>query len=81
LARHNKPEAKKASDEDAEGLESEVLIAEGAKVMLTRNLWTSKGLVNGSQGIVKKVWFRPRSNPQTHLPDVVFVKFEGYTGV
>jgi len=42
-AKHNHPEAKKASDEDAEGLEKEVLLAEGAKVMLTRNLWTSKG--------------------------------------
>ncbi len=42
-AKHNHPEAKKASGEDAEGLEKEVLLAEGAKVMLTRNLWTSKG--------------------------------------
>ena len=81
MAKHNKPEAKKASDEDAEGLESDVLIAEGAKVMLTRNIWTSKGLVNGAQGVVKKVWFRPGSNPRIHLPDVVFVKFDGYTGV
>ena len=42
-AKHNHPEAKKASDEDAEGLEKEIFLAEGAKVMLTRNLWTSKG--------------------------------------
>jgi len=42
-AKHNCTEAKKASEEDAEGLEKEVLLAEGAKVMLTRNLWTSKG--------------------------------------
>jgi ATP-dependent DNA helicase PIF1 len=42
-AKHNHSEAKKASDDDADGLVKEVLIAEGAKVMLTRNLWTSKG--------------------------------------
>lgn len=42
-AKHNKPAAKKASNEDAEGLEKEILLAEDAKVMLTRNLWTSKG--------------------------------------
>ncbi len=42
-AKHNNPEAKKASEEDAEGLEKEVFLAEGAKVMLTHNLWTSKG--------------------------------------
>ncbi|KAJ6607335.1 hypothetical protein B0H10DRAFT_2307024, partial [Mycena sp. CBHHK59/15] len=42
LAKHNGPEAKKGSDEDAEGLQKEVLLAEGAKVMITRNVWTSK---------------------------------------
>jgi hypothetical protein len=44
-AKHNHAEAKKASPDDAEGLEKEILLAEGAKVMLTRNLWTSKGCV------------------------------------
>ena len=40
----HKPEiAKKASDEEAEGLHAKVLISVGASVMLTRNIWTSKG--------------------------------------
>ncbi|KAK7001156.1 hypothetical protein R3P38DRAFT_2559382, partial [Favolaschia claudopus] len=34
-------------------------IAEGARVMITRNVWTSKGFVNGGQGVVKKIWFLP----------------------
>jgi hypothetical protein len=42
-AKHSCNEAKKASEEDAEGLECEIFLAEGAKVMLTHNLWTSKG--------------------------------------
>ena len=71
---------KKAKSDDADGLEKEVLLAEGAKVMLTHNLWTSKGLVNGAQGVVKKIWFDQGSNSRSHLPAVVFVEFDGYFG-
>src|SRR6266702_2152932 len=55
------------------GLEAEILLAvEGAKMMVTRNLWTAEGvyqnikesmglansgLVNDSQGVVKKLVF------------------------
>jgi len=42
-AKHNCPAAKKASEEDADGLELEILLAEGAHIMITRNLWTAKG--------------------------------------
>jgi len=42
-AKHNCPAAKKVSEEDADGLEPKILLAEGAHVMITRNLWTSKG--------------------------------------
>ena len=40
----------------------------------------NNGLVNGSQGVVKKIWFNHGSNPCSHLPAVVFVEFEGYSG-
>jgi ATP-dependent DNA helicase PIF1 len=56
------------------------LLAEGAKVKLACNLWTSKGLVNGAQGVVKKIWFDHGSNAHSHLAAVVFVQFDGYTG-
>ena len=39
--KHNHAEACKS--DDAEGLEKAFLLAEGAKVMLNCNLWTSKG--------------------------------------
>jgi ATP-dependent exoDNAse (exonuclease V) alpha subunit len=37
-------DASSATEEDAEGLEKEILLAEGARVMLTKNLWTSQGM-------------------------------------
>jgi hypothetical protein len=35
--------AKSASSEESEGLEKEILLAEGAQIMITRNLWTNHG--------------------------------------
>ena len=48
--------------------------------MLTHNLWISKGLVNGAQGVVKKIRFDQGSSACSHLPAVVFVQFDGYSG-
>jgi ATP-dependent DNA helicase PIF1 len=47
--------------------------------MLTHNLWTFKGLVNGAQGVVKKIWFDQGSDTCSYLPAVVFVQFDGYS--
>jgi ATP-dependent DNA helicase PIF1 len=79
-ASHNIPAASDGTADDAEGLEKEVLLAVGAKVMITRNLWTSKGVVNGTQGFVRKIWYSNRANPKIHLPSVVFVEAESYIG-
>ena len=35
--------AKQATDDQADGLEAEILLAVGAKVMLTRNICTDRG--------------------------------------
>ena len=38
------------------------------------------GLVNGAQGIVKKIWFQHGKNPKKDLPAVIWVDVKGYTG-
>ena len=77
-AKHNHKEASKVKSDEGEGLEKELLLAEGANVMLNHNLWTSKGWANGAQGVVKKIWFDHGSNARSHLPAVIFIKFDGY---
>ena len=43
IAKNDGANARNAPPEDAGGLEQEVVLAKGAKVMITRNLWQTKG--------------------------------------
>ena len=43
--------------EDFKGIENEVLLCEGARVLLTQNLWVEAGLMNGALGkVVGYMW-------------------------
>ena len=72
--------AKRASSSTAGGLQSAVLLAEGARVMITRNLWTDAGLVNGAQGTIYKIVYKPDNDPSKGLPDVIYVDVPQYIG-
>lgn len=71
-------EAKIADSDMAKGLEAQLLLARGARVMLTANLWTEGGLVNGAMGTVKDILFEDNGPP--YLPTAVFIEFENYKG-
>src|SRR5436190_4169632 len=71
-------EAKRATTEVAKGLESHLLIAKGSRVMLTANIWTEAGLVNGSMRIVKDIFFEEQG--PLNLPKAFFITFEKYDG-
>ena len=61
-------------------MELELLIAIGARVKLTSNLWTKAGLVNGDLGVIKQTLYNLGSLPP-EPPMYVLIKFDNYVGV
>ena len=74
-AKHNNATAAKLSTDDMGSLMPQLLLCEGAKVMLTRNLWTDAGLCNGAIGTVKHIVYTNDGFPPG-LPVAVIVQFD-----
>ena len=76
---HSSSLAAAAKSDDAGGLDSMVLLAKGARVMLICNLWQQTGLCNGATGVVDDILYSSGQKPP-HLPIAVLVHFYDYSG-
>ncbi len=51
----------------------------GARVVLTTNLWTEMGLMNGSMGAIYDITWKDGQDSST-LPSIILIKFDEYHG-
>ena len=70
-ARHNCPGAAKGTEEEAEGLSSRLYLSIGSRLMITSNLLTNFGLVNGAMGVLHGIVWQPGNDPYTTLPCIL----------
>ena len=69
----------KKDHSDEEQLQKNVLLCKGERIMLTMNIWTQTGLVNGALGNITEIVYSPSSKPPD-VPMYVIARIDNYTG-
>ena len=88
VAQHEGVDQREGLEIDAERfnqLEAVIEVAEEARIILVHNLHVAYGLMNGTQGTIKRVVYKPDGNPNHDNPDLRFpecivVDFPEYEG-
>ena len=88
-AYHDKPNTREGGkmkpqdmdSEDFRGMENELFLCEGARILLTQNLWVEAGLMNGALGFVRGYMWPEGGDPHSEksklrTPLCVFVEFD-----
>lgn len=74
------PQADKVASSEAGNLHNRFPICLGARVMLTENVWTPVGLVNGANGTIYNFAWQAGANWREDPPHVILVQFDKYDG-
>ena len=75
---HEPLSEKNASSDEAGNLHASLPLCLGARVMLTKNIWTENGLVNGALGTVHDIIWSAGSDWCRDPPFAVLVAFDNY---
>lgn len=78
-AMHSNKKTVKCSSDDMSRLVPKLSLSNGARVMLTRNLWADVGLCNGAEGTVESIVYKEYELPPD-FPIAILVKFDSHIG-
>ena len=77
---HTDRGAEGANYNEADGLEPQLCICLGARVMLTDNIWVENGLVNRLMGTVRDIVWNEGQDPIKDMPTAIMVEVDDYDG-
>lgn len=80
MASHEGFRASEASPQDAGNSTKVIPLSIESRVMLTENIWTENGLVNGKLGTVCDIIWKEGSDCRKDPPFAVLVSFDDYVG-